>query len=224
MSEENTQQSEEPVDAPETEATTKNLDDVYKEFNVDDAAQQFNAQPVPTQNAPQIPQQPYVPDPLNEAEAFRNLQASQLQEAQYLRGNLTQLQQQLNQMQQAQAKREIESDIGKAVEHINKKVNVNPKAIDVMLNAKAEEDPRFKSLWDNRNKKPKAWQAALDAYSNEIADTFKVRQDPQLTENQRAMKAAQQSMATTKTENPNEKWEGLNGPQFDQEWDRLIRG
>ena len=205
------------------EATTKSLDDVYKEFNVDDAAEQFQAQPV--QNAPPpVQTQPYVPDPLSDPTAFQKLAQQSLQETAYLRTNLTSLTQQLSQIQQGQLKKEIEADIGKAVEQVRKKVDINPKAIDVMLNAKAEEDPRFKKLWDNRNKNPKAWASALEAVSNEFAEVFKVRQDPQLTENQRAMKVAQQSMATTKQDNPNDKWANLPPAQFDQEWSRLIRG
>jgi CTP:phosphocholine cytidylyltransferase-like protein len=65
------------------------------------------------------------------------------------------------------------------------------------------------SIWNNRGKNPKALTAALEAFAGELKDKYTVRQDPQLVENQRAVKASQQQMATTQKQSQQDEWSSM---------------
>lgn len=231
MNEEIEQQSETPVEnvVPETPveaAPIQTLEDVYKQFNVDDAAQQFTAQPVqntPPQNyqPPQQPAyqpnyQPSIPDPISDPEGYRHFMLASQQQNSALGQTISQLTGKLSHMEKERQQQQIDADIGKAVAKINSKVKADPLMIELALEKKAREDVRFMKLWDNRYKNPKAYDAALDAISNELQGKFTVRTDPQLTENQRALKASQRGMATSnQTEDD---WGNLSDSDFDRKW------
>lgn len=224
MTEENTQQSETPVENVVTEqvteaAPTQTLEDVYKQFNVDDAAQQFTAQPVqntPTQNYAPTPQQTpntFIPDPISDPDGYRQFMQASQQQNSALGHTINTLNAKMSQMEKERQQQQIDVDIGKAVAKVNSKVKADPLMIELALEKKAREDVRFMKLWDNRYKNPKAYDAALDAISNELQGKFTVRTDPQLTENQRALKASQRGMATSNQTNDDD-WD----TDFDRKW------
>ena len=80
------------------------------------------------------------------------------------------------------------------------------------------------ALWQQRSQKPEAWNQALGAVGKEIAKKYAARQDPQLAENQRAMKVSRDQMATTQKVDRNERWSGMNEQEFQHEWNRLVQG
>ncbi len=203
MTEEKEQPSEEPVESQETEAQVETLDEVYSEFNVDEAAQQFQAQPV--QSAPQPATQP---DPYDYDQ----------QESQVLRGQLDQTTQRLTQLEQNLENARIEADIGKAVDHVSQKVEgVDRDVIDAYLNSKAKSDPRFMKLWEGRNSNPTAYNRGLDALSSEMVGKFAIKQDPQLTENQRAAQQSQQTMAASTKPTSENKFADMTSEEIDKE-------
>jgi len=211
MTEENTESTESAIESEQKEQT---LDDIYKEFNVETEAQQFEAKP---ETAPMEPLN--IPDPLD-TDAYRNYE--QQTNAAFMK-ELSDVKAKLTEFQQQQQHAQISKDIQQAVDILSSKVEgVNPKALEYSLEAKAAEDPKFKSLWDNRHKNPDAWNKALDIYSRDVGEIFSVKQDPQLMENQRAVAQSQRSMATTSNTEPNEQWDGLDNDQFDHEWRGLI--
>jgi hypothetical protein len=205
MSEEEEKPSEAPVESEETEAQVETLEDVYSEFNVDEAAQQFQAQPV--QSVPQpVTQQP---DPYADI---------QQQESNVLRGQLDQNTQELSQLKQSMVNKEIEADIGKAVDHVSQKIDgIDRDVVDAYLNSKANRDPRFMKLWEGRNSNPAAYKRGLDALSNEMAEKFSIKQDPQLTENQRAAQQSQQSMAASNQPSADNKFADMSNEEIDKE-------
>ena len=214
MTEEKEQSSEAPVEsqAPEgeTEAQEETLEDVYSEFSVDEAAQQFQAQPV--QSAPQpVTQQP---DPYVDYE-----DQQRQQESNALRGEITQAVNEVQKIKQELQQQKVEADIGKAVDQVSKKVEgVDRDVIDAFLNSKANKDPRFMKLWDNREANPQAWSRGLDALSNEMSKKFTIKQDPQLTENQRAVQTSQKTMAgTNKTASETERWAEMSDEDIEKE-------
>lgn len=215
---------EQGATAPEvTESTEQTLDDVYKQYGVEDQVKEFRQQPV-QQPQPQQTVTPDIPSPLDE-ERWRAYEMQKLNGLTGLQQSLQQIATNFTQFQVEQQRSKLEADIKSAVGKVNEEVNhSNPKVIEFYLHAKADEDPRFKAIWDNRQKNPKALDAALKAVAREIAGDFEMKVDPQLAENQRARKISQQQMATTKAEEPDERWGKLSESEFDSEWQNLVHG
>src|SRR5689334_1255744 len=184
MAEENTQVSE----------PQPSLDDVYKQYNVDSVVQDF-AKPAPQQE-PQRASAPVIPDAVTDSEAHKNFLLNHVQDTQALRTTLQQTAAEINQWKQERAKAKEEADIKQAVDLVNETLKADPDMVEIALGQKARKDPRFMNLWMQRDQKPDAWKAAVKAYTVELEKKFQFRADPQLTENQRAMKTAQQAMAT----------------------------
>lgn len=204
MSEEQEQLSQEPVEESTETPQPDPLEQVYQEYNVDEAAQQFTAQPA--QETVQQPQfDPYV-----------DYEEQQRQEQAALVGQISSAVSEVNQIKSQLAQQAVEADIGKAVENISKQVDgVDPAVIEAHLHAQATKDAKFKQLWDNRQANPKAWERGVEAMGKKMADIFTVKQDPQLTENQRAAKQSQQTMAATNTPQSDD-WSGLSNEEIDR--------
>lgn len=233
MADEDLQQSETPVETVVTEtptpetAPTQTLEEVYKQFNVDDAAQQFTAQPVqntpPQTFQPPVQQPPYIPDPISDSEGYRQYMLASQQQNSALGQTINTLNSKLTQIEKERQQQVIDADIGKAVARVNSKVKADPLMVELALEKKAREDVRFMKIWDNRYKNPKAWDAALEAVTSELQGKLSVRTDPQLTENQRALKASQRGMATS-NQSKDDTWDNLSDKEFDQKWSEVKRG
>lgn len=201
------------------------LDDVYRKFDVDKMANDFaTSQPQPQTQPQPEPQAPVsVPDPVTDAEAFRRFMGQDHQNRLALRQTLQKVEQQLTAHQQEQARKTEEADIKRAVEIVNADLKADPDMVEVALGAKARKDPKFLKLYEMRHKNPDAWDAALKAYSSELEGKFAMRADPQLVENQRAMKAAQQSMATgAKAPSKSDELGKLPMHELDRELDKMT--
>jgi hypothetical protein len=201
-----------PQAAPEAQpsAQPSGLDKVYQDFGIEDTASTFQPQsPQPAQQTtqPQPPAAPKVPDPFDPN--FQQYQAQIANGVSSLHQQLQSTQQKLSQMEANMARRQTEADIKQAVGLITEKAGIEPDIAEVALEAKARQDPRFLKIWNNRSANPKAFQAALAAVAGEFQQKFTVRQDPQLVENQRAVKAAQQQMATTQKPSQQDEWAGM---------------
>lgn len=211
-------QSPAPAPAPVTPETPTGLEKVYKDFNIEDTAQSFQPQS-PQPAAPAAP--PKVPDPFDP-----NFPAYQQQLAQGLTAlsqGMSELQKQQTQLQATLAKERTEADIKKAAGTIAEKAGIKENLAEIALEARARQDPKFLAIWNNRHKNPKALNAALEALSGEVKEEFTVRQDPQLVENQRAVKASQQQMATTTKETETDKWAAMTPNERERERQRIMR-
>jgi len=227
---EQTQQSTKPADTTAPAATTTApaapaatpLEKVYTDFKIEADAAEFK--PQPKQDSPQVqaPVAPKVPDPFDP-----NFGAYQQQ----LATGLTALNQaiadtkgQLTNMQQQLTYERTEADIKQAVGTIVEKSGLKPSIAEVALQAKARDDPRFRAIWNNRAKNPVALKAALSAVADEFQAEFTVKQDPQLVENQRAIQASRNAMATTQKQTDQDKWTGMTPNERQAEVQRMIRG
>jgi len=222
MTEETTQQTDEAVES-ESESPSQTLEDLYKDLNVTEEAEQFTAQPQQKTELPatELP----VPDPTLDPEGYRQYQTQQVTKSLY--GELTAVKSQLTDFQQTQYEQQTNADIGKAVDKISSKVeDVDREVIDAMLNAQAYKDTRFKQLWENRYKNPKAWDKALDVFSDTVADKFKVKVDPQIEENRRAVHKSQQGMASTASQASDDPFEGLDpdSPEWNAQISKIREG
>lgn len=218
--------TEQPASTEATQTTENTLDKVYEQFNVEAEAQSFQQQPA---SQPQQPQQamPVVPDPVLDPQGFNRWQASQSQELQKELASVKGFQQQLV---VAEIRRREAEEVKSLVSEINKVVNLPEQDADLIEFALAKQvrsDPKFAAIYQNRVKNPGAWKAATKAMGEQLQKKFSVRADPQLAENQRAIKQAQQSMATTKQTDANpleERLAGKTGADFDREWSKIVRG
>lgn len=225
----NEQTSDTPSSGTEQQGNeSPSLDEVYKEYGIEDQAAQF--QQARQQQAPQVQQrtqetsQPPVtiPDPTLDPQGYRQYETQRLQDTQSLRQTLTQVAGQLTQMQVQAAQAREEADIRKAVSVLKEKVpGVDDDMLEIALGHKARKDPKFMSLWQQRQQKPEAWNKALQAVAGELGSKLSVRQDPQLTENTRAMKAAAQAASSTRQGKSEDEWP-TDQREFQKKWDSYV--
>ena len=164
---------------------------------------------------------PKVPDPFDPN--FPAYQAQLAQGLTALSQATTQMQGQFTALQQELGRRQVEADIKQAVGILTEKTGLDPDIAEVALESKARKDPKFLQIWNNRTKNPKAFQAALEAVSGEFKDRFSVKQDPQLVENQRAIRASQQQMAVTQRTSEQDKWAEMTPAEREAERNRIRR-
>ena len=177
---------------PETPSTP--LEKVYQDFKIEDTAQTFKpetphapAQPV-TQATPKF--DPFDPN-------FGNHLSEQAKQVSVLNQTVSDAVGRVNKLEASLVAKQTEADIKSAANVIAEKAGIKPRIAEVAMEVKAREDARFRQIWQNRHNNPKAFNAALEALAQEAAQEFVVKQDPQLAENQRAVKVSQQQMATT---------------------------
>ena len=239
MSEEVATQPEAPAQVSTEAAPPKeaSLDDVYSKYNVEDTAQQFSAQPEtkqPQQQQQQQYQQPQVqpvqegnipiPDPTLDPAGYKSWETARYRDQQSLRQALHTVAGKLNAYEQAAARQAEEADIKRAVEQVNGHLGeskLDPDVVEISLGAEARRDARFQVLWNNRHKNPKAFQEGIKAFSSKLAKKFSMRADPQIAENQRALKEATSTKATTAPEDSETDRIGkLTGAAFDRALDK----
>lgn len=216
MEQTTTEQSVAP--ASESQAPSpQTLDDVYREHGIEEQAQQFSEQrQSPQHQAPNVPNYE-VPDPLD-TNAYKQYEVRKAMEQSALNQTLQQTIGVVTKMHQEALQKSVEADIKSAVDTINKDLNMKPKLVEALLEATVKENPKLQTIWNNRAKNPKALEAALKVLSGQFASDYAVRQDPQLVENQRAVKASQQSMATTQKSSQNDDIGNMPKNDFDKWW------
>ncbi len=207
----------------QTAPSEPTLDDVYKEFNVEEVAKSFEATPQPKYEAPK-PEQVNVPDPTLDVDGFQRWAQGVHSADAEIKQTLHRVSEQLTNFQQERQRNQEEADIKNAVSKLKEKVDADDDFLEIALAHKARKDPKLLSVWENRHKNPKAWDAALKAVGNEFAGKFALKSDPQLAENTRAMKASRDQMATTQKESPDDKWANMSDNEFSHEWSRLVGG
>jgi len=212
-------QTSTPVPAPTP------LEKVYSDFKIEADAADFKPQ-APQTPSPQVPQTPHpqfkVPDPFDPN--FAAYQAQLASGLSVLNQALAQTKGELNQMQQKLSYERTEADIKQAVGTISEKSGIDPDIAEVALQAKARQDPRFLKIWQNRNQNPEAFKAALGAVASEFQQKYTVKQDPQLVENQRAVQASRNQMATTQKQSDQDQWAGMTPKERQAKVQQLIRG
>lgn len=232
MSEATEQQSASTEQQVSNAAPTQepSLEDVFSEYKVEHTTpqeqqyvrpQEQQQRQQPEQRQPEL----HVPDPALDPTGFQRYEAANAQERQALRQALHGLHGEVSAFKQERVKAKEEADIKKAVGFLKEKVpDADDEMLEVYLGAQARKDERVMSVWNNRDKNPKAWNAALKAIANTAAGKFQMTSDPQLAENVRAMKTSQQGMATAQKQPSKEEAMGaLQGAEFDQAWERLRR-
>ncbi len=221
MAEENIQQTDEVVEKEDS------LDQITKDFGIEDQAQQFRQQVAPVRQEVQQAQQvspSNIPDPLD-TEAHKAYLAKIEQNQSSLQHTLEKTIGTISAYEQKAQREALEADISKAVKTANEIINhPKPRMVEVALELRAQEDPKFKAIWDNRQKNPQALERAIKIVAKEIAEDFSIKVDPELVKSQRALKLSQQQTATTTRQEPEDKWSGLDDAEFQREWAKAVSG
>lgn len=216
-----------PAEPAAPETPSPSLEQIASEFSVDDQATNFTAQP-PAPSAPPLAPPPVVPDPITDGDAYRQYMAYQASVSDRLQGTLQAVNQRLESFERQQQQVKIDADITHAVTKVNEKLKADPELVEAMLNVQYQKDAAFKKIWNNRDKNPAAFERALSVIADKLAPRFQVRQDPQLTENQRAAKASTKTIASTAKSDYDPRYKGLYEPEsqgeFEQAWEAMKRG
>lgn len=161
-------------------------------------------------------------------EGYKRFVAQQSLMSSQLQTSLSTLNQRLEAFERQQVQAKVDADIQRAVTKVNEKLKVDPMLCEIALDKMYRTDANFKRIWDNREKNPAAFEKALDIVSQKLSPMFQVRQDPQLTENQRAAQASQRTMASTQKSDVPSGQEALynasNAADFDKAWEAFKRG
>lgn len=216
-------------------ADTPSLEDVYKEVGITEAQPQSPVAPaVVATPAVANPEVSSIPDPYDDAhKAFLQ---SLVDKQTALEATQQQFVQERAMNEASIAKAKLEEDIQEATVFVRDNAGLNDLPYDdkqklalanFELNERARNDPKFKALWDARNNSPAnkaALNKALGIISKEIGKRFEAKIDPTLAANRKALKAAQTSSATTDEVGERSPLENLQGAEFDQAWNRMVRG
>ena len=226
--EEITSQSEAPAaETTQEESPAPSLDEIANEFNVEEEANQFQAQP--KQSAPAYEPEPSfqnspvnqdIPDPTYDPDGYvRYMQQQGATQAQ-INNTLNQLVEKVSSYEQQMAQQKVDADLGKAVSHINEKLNVDPVMAEMVLEVEYRKNPAFQKIWNNRDQNPKAFNKALDVLADKYSGNFATRTNDQLVENVRAAKTSQQTLANAPKEDPYDNVGNMNEQEFQSWWSR----
>lgn len=216
MSEQEQVQQNEQTAAPEP-----TLEDVYKEYNVEGVAQQFQAATAKEAPRPEITD---APDPVTDPDGYRRFQLDQVHRTHDIQQSLQQYGSTVQALVADQQRRQIEADVKNAVDYLKPKFGdaVDADLLETALDNEARRDPRFLKLWESRGTNPTAWKKALDGFSGKYASKFAVRSDPQLMENQRAIRASQEVHTSNRQAPTNDEWGNLSPAEFESKWRSLV--
>lgn len=213
-----TNETDEAVETA-TEAETLSLDDISQEFSVEEQVSNFQASPEQAQPSPT-----WLPDPISDPDAYTEYSRAQAESLNKLNQTVQGLTSKVQTYEQQLAAQKLSADVESAVATVNEKLGVDPKLAEIALEHQYRDDPAFKRIWDNRAQNPAAFKKALGVVANKLSDTFAVKQDHQLTQNQLAAKQSLKTMAKTSQPNANSEWEGLSSSEFEQKWNEMRRG
>lgn len=221
MTEQATAVAESVTSAPAEQ--TLSLEDVYKEAGITEPQAQPQVVAAP-QYAP--PQSQDIPDPYD-TEKHSAFLRELVQKQTALDMSLQEIRGKSSQIERETAIAKLEEDIKEASDFVSKEAGIENTALSHFeLNERARTDAKFKQLWEGRNNSPAhkaALNKALGVISKEISKKYEVRVDPQLVANRRALKASQQSSATTESEENGSPLDGLNGLDFERAWANMVR-
>ena len=165
------------------------------------------------------PQQPASSE-ASDMEAFIQSQKAQLTE---LATEVKTSNQTVQEFAQREAKRALDEAVDNAVAKINDGVNGDDKLADAFLNSQYQRDENFARLFDNREKNPAAYEKALGILKDEWSAMNQNRIDPQVAENQRALRESQQGGATYQQDDRVTELSKMSDGEFMSEMRQLSR-
>ena len=148
------QEQVETVSSETQEAPEETLDDVLKEFPIEDAAKSFSAQP--SQREPEVPEV-NIPDPSYDPEGFKKAMTGMVTNDRKIEQTLNQVSEQLKGLEQQRARAIEDEDIASTVEKIQESVpqlQGKDRLVKGYLGAMASEDQLITRVWEQRKQNP----------------------------------------------------------------------
>lgn len=207
---------EENIQENNTPETPDSIESIYN-----DAKNTFQAQSPTTQTSQQ--QFTPTPDPVSEPENFQTVLD---QNTAALSKQLSDVTNQLSEIKTTELVKEAKEAVSQAVESVNKVVEGDPDIVEGVLTARYNKDEKFKAIWDNRSNNPAALEKALNVIASEYKEKMSIKQDPQLTENQRAINESNKNLGgqASQSDDLSSKLLKANDLSFDQAVRQIKRG
>ncbi len=108
----------------------------------------------------------------------------------------------------------VNKAVDDAVKAINDNVDGDPEMAEFFLSKAYNNDPNLQKIFQSRDQFPEQYQKALDMLHTEWASKQNVKIDPQVAENQRALKDSQTPGTTPQKDDPNEKLAAMSDAEF----------
>lgn len=207
---------EENIQENNTSETPDSIESIYN-----DAKNTFQTQSPTTQTSQQ--QFTPTPDPVSEPENFQTVLD---QNTAALSKQLSDVTNQLSEIKTTELVKEAKEAVSQAVESVNKVVEGDPDIVEGVLTARYNKDEKFKAIWDNRSNNPAALEKALNVIASEYKEKMSIKQDPQLTENQRAINESNKNLGgqASQSDDLSSKLLKANDLSFDQAVRQIKRG
>lgn len=201
---------------------SETLDDIYK--SIETQARQFTqaTAPIQPQAEPAKPATLEVPDPVTDPDNYRRFVTELHGTTSKTQAQLRQFEQERQQMMQAETQRREREDITRAVDYVRKKADLDPDLIEGAFIAQAFKDQRFAELFSRRYEMPDKWEKAVSVFAQNLGNKYAAKADPQLAENQRAIKAYRgASHEPAVVDDP---LLSASAGDFDAAWAKLVSG
>lgn len=215
--------SPEPAAQPSS-TDSPSLEQVYKQFNVEEEAQKFQPQAQTQQQPQQVTRDVAVPDPVLDADSFKKWAGQQTQGVQQA---LTEISGRLDAVARERHIAQQEADINNAVQKFRSITgeDVDTDMAEVALGQKVRKDPKFLAVWNNRSKNPQAWNAAVSAYASEFKSKIQFKIDPAIAQSQQAARqsiGSQTKQPVDEVSGDEQHFKGKTGKDFDRAWRNYV--
>lgn len=118
----------------------------------------------------------------------------------------------------------LNKEIAEAVGRINESVGGDADMAELFLEKEVRTNPAFEKVWKNRHTNPEAYDKALNILTPEWAAKNVNVTDPQIAENQRALKESQKGGATVQVDSLHQELDKMDSGEFLQYAQRLAQG
>ena len=129
----------------------------------------------------------------------------------------------VDQFAQREQQRILDEAVDNAVAKINDGVDGDARLADSFLNSQYQRDPNFQKVFDNRDANPEAYEKALGILKTEWQSMNQRNIDPQVAENQRALRESQQSGSTYQQPDRDRELSNMADGDFMREMRGMIR-
>ncbi len=206
---------------------TPSIEAIAAEFNL--TQETTPAQdPTPQPATKPAPAATPAPDPVTNPDDFKAWLSTQTQQTAELQTNLSDTLKDIASEKQRLAAQREEQETNALVDKLHGEIggDVAKSYVKYALVDRYQTDAAFKAIWDNRGTSPQALERAQAALVSDLKDQFRIKADPQIAENQRAMSDGTSGSSTTTVDPDSKDLSLLRAPQaeFEQNWEKIKMG
>jgi uncharacterized coiled-coil protein SlyX len=177
-----------------------------------------DAAPAPGEGAATPAQKPAAPAAApaqsDNVTEFQNFVSQQQEATENLAAQLADIADKQNELENSQHREAVNKAVDNAVKRINENVDGDPEMAEYFLSKAYNNDPNLQKIFQNRDQFPEQYEKALTMLNKEWAAKNTTTIDPQVAENQRALKDSQSPGATPQAVDETEEWAKLDDAEF----------